>query len=653
MHSPKFLGNILPQMPSIDEDEEFDQDSSILMENSLKADPQLLENSSNSLTRIDSSSLNSITNPSIFNTSSSMSTLISALPSNSSQSEQAALRRKINTALWEAVERNDIEMIKKLIDREKNANFPADVNAPGLNDWTALHMASAYGLKEACEILIYNGFNTDVNAKTSMNRTPLHLATIHNQIVVVKLLVHEGAQIDFVDNDMNTALHYASTQGFADIVDWILKKNPNLYIKNHRGRTAVDIALNYEIFLIFSEHCYRNSLELSVTGYTRTHVYHTLMHNSREDQISKILTKAMKKPSLIDLKLFTERPLNQVQRPNQFGNKKPVNFSKILLPPSKVGPLDFRGLLQLGKGSFGEVYLVEKVDSLEQFALKVLRKEKVLGNNLVRYAFTERNILMSISHPFIVKLNYAFQTPEKLVMVMDFCPNGDLGTQLAREKKFSEEKARFYLIEVLLALEELHGHGIIFRDLKPENVVLDNEGHARLTDFGLSKEGVSDGQMARSFCGSVAYLAPEMLRRSGHTRSVDWYLFGVLLYEMIIGAPPYYSSNREQLFNNIQRGKLKIPSTISQDSKNLIKILLQRDPSKRLGASKRDAEEVKLDPFFKNVDWAGYLAKRFKPPSFHPIKRVMKEVSLEKMFGKLEEEAPAPRLDGWSVLQPS
>jgi protein-serine/threonine kinase len=406
--------------------------------------------------------------------------------------------------------------------------------------------------------------------------------------------------------------------------------------------------LNFETFQVFLEYCKKNKLELPVTGYTRSVIHHTLLHNSREDQINKLLLKASKNPSLNDLKVFESRP-----KLRTFSQKKKTSFFKIELPPCKVTPSDFRGLLQLGKGSFGEVYLVEKKDTLEQFALKVLKKDKVLGNNLVRYAFTERNILMTISHPFIIKLIYAFQTPEKLAMIMDFCPNGDLGTQLVREKRFSEEKARFYLVEVLLALQELHSHGIIFRDLKPDNVVLDQDGHARLTDFGLSKEGLGDEQMTRSFCGSVAYLAPEMLRKSGHSKSVDWYLFGVLMYELLIGSPPYYSSSREQLFNNIQRGKLKLPGGLSPDAKNLIKQLLQRDPSKRLGASKKDAEEVKNDPFFKDVDWNAYLNKQVKPPNFHPVRRVFKEISLEKMFGKLEDDVPAPRLEGWSVLQPS
>lgn len=135
-----------------------------------------------------------------------------------------------------------------------------------------------------------------------------------------------------------------------------------------------------------------------------------------------------------------------------------------------------------------------------------------------------------------------------------------MGKVLGREKRFNEERARLYLAEVLLALEDLHKRDIIFRDLKPDNVVLDEEGHALLTDFGLSKQGVLDNQGARSFCGSVAYLAPEMLKRIGHGKSVDWYLLGVLLYEMLVGIPPYFTNNKEKLFQNIQRGPLLIPA---------------------------------------------------------------------------------------------
>jgi serine/threonine protein kinase len=130
-------------------------------------------------------------------------------------------------------------------------------------------------------------------------------------------------------------------------------------------------------------------------------------------------------------------------------------------------------------------------------------------------------------------------------LILEYCPGGDLGKVLEQEKRFDEARARIYLAEILLALEDLHKRDIIFRDLKPDNVVLDAQGHALLTDFGLSKEGVLDNQAANSFCGSVAYLAPEMLKRSGHGKSVDWYLLGVLLYEMLVGMPPYFNRDRD------------------------------------------------------------------------------------------------------------
>lgn len=136
-------------------------------------------------------------------------------------------------------------------------------------------------------------------------------------------------------------------------------------------------------------------------------------------------------------------------------------------------------------------------------------------------------------------------------MILDYCPGGDLARVLQKERRFTEDRARIYISGIVLAIQYLHKRDIIFRDLKPDNVVLDSEGHALLTDFGLSKEGVLDNISAKSFCGSVAYLAPEMLKRSGHGKSVDWYLLGVLLYEMLVGQPPYFCNNKEQLFYNI------------------------------------------------------------------------------------------------------
>ena len=181
--------------------------------------------------------------------------------------------------------------------------------------------------------------------------------------------------------------------------------------------------------------------------------------------------------------------------------------------------------------------------------MKILSKNRIKSQNLLKYAMAERNVLSLTNHPFIVKLNFAFQTTNKLFLILDYCPNGDLARQLFNEKRFTEERAKFYICEVALALQDLHKRDIIFRDLKPDTVVLDEAGHAKLTDFGLSKAGVYEANCAKSFCGSIAYLAPEMINRTGHGKAVDWYLLGVLFYEMLVGIPPYFTDRKEESFN--------------------------------------------------------------------------------------------------------
>lgn len=183
-----------------------------------------------------------------------------------------------------------------------------------------------------------------------------------------------------------------------------------------------------------------------------------------------------------------------------------------------------------------------------------------------------------------------------------------------REIRLTEDRARIYISEVLLALEDLHKNNIIFRDLKPENVVLDENGHALLTDFGLSKEGIEDNVATYSFCGSLAYLAPEVIRRKGHGKAVDWYLLGVLLYELVVGQPPYFSANRNKLLRNIQIAPLKLPLFLSPEIKNLLIALLDRNPQKRLGSGKEDAGEIKAHPWFKGINWQEALERKLNPP---------------------------------------
>ena len=220
----------------------------------------------------------------------------------------------------------------------------------------------------------------------------------------------------------------------------------------------------------------------------------------------------------------------------------------------------------LGKGAFGEVYLATLKKNNKKYAMKVLNKWEIMKQNIMKYAQTERNVLCSIKHPFIVGLNYAFQTSEKLYLILDYCPGGNLGELLDEKNNFDEQHGKFYAAEILLALEELHKRDIIYWDLKPDNIVIDEDGHLRLTDFGLSKEDVTDNISAMSFCGSIAYLAPEMIKRKGHGKAVDWYLLGVLIYEMLTGIPPFYSKNRKHMIQNIMYSTIKIPTYLSKEA---------------------------------------------------------------------------------------
>lgn len=196
---------------------------------------------------------------------------------------------------------------------------------------------------------------------------------------------------------------------------------------------------------------------------------------------------------------------------------------------------------------------------------------------------------------------------------MEYCPGGDLGDYLEAEDCFNEEKARFYISEVILAIEDLHKRGIIYRDLKPDNIVLDKEGHAKLADFGLSKEGMEKyDNFTKSFCGSYAYLAPEMIKKHGHTMTIDWYLLGVVIYELLEGLPPFYSEEKEELMNNIVTNSLRLPHHISEEAKDLLTKLLEKDPSKRLGNDKGSVD-IKNHPWFASVDWDDVLHKRVKP----------------------------------------
>jgi serine/threonine protein kinase len=283
----------------------------------------------------------------------------------------------------------------------------------------------------------------------------------------------------------------------------------------------------------------------------------------------------------------------------------------------KVSIDDFDLLTVIGQGSFGKVVTARHKASGNIYAMKILDKKNIVDRGEINHTMSERNILQRIRHPFIMTLHFAFQTADKLYLVMDFVNGGELFYHLQNARKFTTERARFYAAEIVLGLEHLHKNGIVYRDLKPENLLLDADGHICMTDFGLSKEGLfTAGDRTNTFCGTPEYLAPEVLLGEDYNKSVDWWSLGTLIFEMLTGLPPFYDEDVQKMYNLKMTAELKIPDYVDPSAADLIRKLLQRDPAKRL----QDPAEIKQHPFFKGIDWEKLYNKQIVPPYKPPVK---------------------------------
>uniref|UniRef100_A0A669F3P7 non-specific serine/threonine protein kinase n=1 Tax=Oreochromis niloticus TaxID=8128 RepID=A0A669F3P7_ORENI len=275
---------------------------------------------------------------------------------------------------------------------------------------------------------------------------------------------------------------------------------------------------------------------------------------------------------------------------------------------------DFDYLKLLGKGTFGKVILVREKASGKYYAMKILKKEVIIAKDEVAHTLTESRVLKNTRHPFLTSLKYSFQTKDRLCFVMEYVNGGELFFHLSRERVFSEERTRFYGAEIVSALDYLHSAKIVYRDLKLENLMLDKDGHIKITDFGLCKEGITDAATMKTFCGTPEYLAPEVLEDNDYGRAVDWWGLGVVTYEMMCGRLPFYNQDHEKLFELILMEDIKFPRTLSADAKSLLSGLLFKDPNKRLGGGPDDAKEIMRHSFFSGIDWQDVYDKKLVPP---------------------------------------
>uniref|UniRef100_A0A8C7PC12 protein kinase C n=1 Tax=Oncorhynchus mykiss TaxID=8022 RepID=A0A8C7PC12_ONCMY len=277
---------------------------------------------------------------------------------------------------------------------------------------------------------------------------------------------------------------------------------------------------------------------------------------------------------------------------------------------------DFKCVAVLGRGHFGKVLLAEYKSTGEMFAIKALKKGDIVARDEVDSLMCEKRIfetVNSVRHPFLVNLFACFQTQEHVCFVMEYAAGGDLMMHIHADV-FSEPRAIFYAACVVLGLQFLHEHEIVYRDLKLDNLLLDTEGYVKIADFGLCKEGMGFRDRTSTFCGTPEFLAPEVLTETSYTRAVDWWGLGVLIFEMLVGESPFPGDDEEEVFDSIVNDEVRYPRFLSTEAISVMRRLLRRSPERRLGAGERDAEEVKKHLFFRNMDWNGLLAKKVKPP---------------------------------------
>ncbi|KAM8844296.1 serine/threonine-protein kinase N2-like isoform 4-T4 [Spinachia spinachia] len=316
-------------------------------------------------------------------------------------------------------------------------------------------------------------------------------------------------------------------------------------------------------------------------------------------------TPLIEAPSPPDVPVHVQQPTRSLSQ---------NSFSR----PSR-GPLclqDFKLIAVLGRGHFGKVLLSEYKRKGSLYAIKALKKGDIVARDEVESLMCEKRIFETVNgshHPFLVNLFACFQTPEHVCFVMEYTAGGDLMMHIHADV-FSEQRAVFYSACVVLGLQFLHDHKIVYRDLKLDNLLLDTDGFVKIADFGLCKEGMGYGDRTSTFCGTPEFLAPEVLTDTSYTRAVDWWGLGVLVYEMLVGESPFPGDDEEEVFDSIVNDEVRYPRFLSTEAIGIMRRLLRRNPERRLGSGEKDAEDVKKQPFFRGVDWEHLLQRKVSPP---------------------------------------
>ncbi|KAI5966892.1 PKC1 [Candida pseudojiufengensis] len=307
----------------------------------------------------------------------------------------------------------------------------------------------------------------------------------------------------------------------------------------------------------------------------------------------------------------------------------------------KVGLDDFQFLAVLGKGNFGKVMLAESRHTSKLCAIKVLKKDFIVENDESESVKSEKRVFLTANkqmHPFLLNLHCCFQTENRIYFVMEYISGGDLMWHI-QKNRFSAKRAKFYACEVLLGLKYFHDNGIIYRDLKLDNILLTTKGHIKIGDYGLCKENMWFENKTSTFCGTPEFMAPEIVAGKHYDRSVDWWAFGVLLFQMLLCQSPFKGDDEDDIFNAIEHDEVKYPISLSRTTVLILQALLTKDPSQRLGSSKRDAEEIMEHLYFQDINFDDVLNCRIQPP-------YIPELSSEHDYSNFDQEftSETPRL---------
>lgn len=325
----------------------------------------------------------------------------------------------------------------------------------------------------------------------------------------------------------------------------------------------------------------------------------------------------MDKDNLNDLDEYIAEEKEDKEIINEIEN---INLAKSAanLPPKLD---DFKLLKVLGRGSFGKVFMVQYKKNGKIYAMKCLKKEQLLIDNQIKNTLLEKEILQNINHPFLCQLVFCFQNEDHVYFVMPFIGGGELFTHLRRAKRFSEAETKFYAYQIGQALQYMHSNGIIYRDLKPENILIDANGYIKITDFGISKKLSNENEKAKTLCGTPEYLAPEILLANKYDKSVDWWSFGILVYEMLNGHPPFCCGSMQTLFEMIRLNPVRFNDklNLSKEAKDFVVKLLIKNPKDRLG-SKDGMKEIVEHDFFKGYDFKSVDDLSMKPPYIPKIR---------------------------------